>query len=179
MFLVCADHPLAGRAPRNAAATGTIPALERCLSIPRQSSLGSTPDPALSVRAFDTGGLAYTRPCLDFLNEVFGDRITLVAGPSQVTVPLDEEEGYDLVHIDADHTCSAVAADLTNSLPKCVNGAVVIMDDYEAGNDVERATLPRADLVPTDANTLCQVYPGSSHAAFRYLGNRTPRLAQG
>jgi hypothetical protein len=136
-------------------------------------------NPRLSVRAFDTDRLAYTRPCLDFLNEVFGDRITLVAGPSQATVPLDEEEGYDLVHIDADHTYAAVAADLANSLPKCVNGAVVIMDDYEAGNDVERATLPRADLVPTDEHTLCQVYPGSSHAAFRYLRHGPPRLNRG
>jgi hypothetical protein len=128
-------------------------------------------NPRLRVRAFDTGQLAYTRPCLDFLNDLFGDRITLVAGPSQVTVPLDEEDGYDLVHIDADHTFAAVAADLANTLPKCVIDAVVIMDDYEAGNDVERATLPRADLVPTDAYTLCEVHPGSSHAAFRYRGS--------
>ncbi len=131
-------------------------------------------NPRLSVRAFDTGRLAYTRPCLDFLNDVFGDRIALVAGPSQVTVPLDEEEGFDLVHIDADHTRAAVAADLANSLPKCVNGAVVVMDDYEAGNDVERATSSRADLVPTDAHTLCQVYRGSSHAAFRYHRRASP-----
>jgi hypothetical protein len=125
-------------------------------------------NPRLSVRAFDTCGPGYTKPCLDFLNDVFGDRITLVAGASQVTVPLDEEDGYGLVHIDADPASASVATDLANWLPKCVNGAVVIMDDYEAGNDVKRATLSRADLVPTDAYTLCRMYPGCSHAAFHY-----------
>ncbi len=44
---MCADHPLVGRAPRNAAATGTAPTLERCLSIPRQFSPRLTPDPVL------------------------------------------------------------------------------------------------------------------------------------
>jgi Methyltransferase domain len=131
-------------------------------------------NPRLSIRAFDTCQMAYTRPCLDFLNEVFGDRITLVAGPSQVTVPADGEEGYDLVHIDGDHTYAAVAADLANALPRCVNGAVVILDDYEAGNDVERAARSRADLVPADGYTLCRVNPGSSHAAFRYRANEAP-----
>src|SRR5262249_1355631 len=37
-------------------ATGTVPALERCLPIPRQSSLGSTPDPALLFPVLLFGG---------------------------------------------------------------------------------------------------------------------------
>jgi hypothetical protein len=130
-------------------------------------------NPSLTVRAFDTCGLAYTRPCLVFLNAVFGNRITLVGGLSQETVSVDQERGYDLLHIDADHTYPAVAADLDNSLPKCVNGAVVVMDDYEAGNDVARATLARQDIVPTEDYTACQVYPGSSHAMFRCIKHET------
>ena len=127
-------------------------------------------NPRLTVRAFDTCGMAYTRPCLDFLNSVFGDRIALVEGPSQLTVAPDPEAGYDLAHLDADHTYAAVAADLASALPKCVPGATVVMDDYEPANDIGRAVRERRDLVPTDAYTLQPVLPESSHAIFRHTG---------
>jgi hypothetical protein len=125
-------------------------------------------NPHLTIRAFDTCELAYVEPCLAFLNSIFGKRITLVPGRSQTTVPLDVESGYDLAHIDAEHTCAAVTADLANSLPRCVPGAIVVLDDHEAGNGVERAALARRDLVPTEAYTLRTPLPGSSHAIFRY-----------
>ncbi|MCX7421412.1 MAG: FkbM family methyltransferase [Planctomycetia bacterium] len=125
-------------------------------------------NPQLTVRAFDTCWLKYSKPCAEFLNSLFGDRLTLIEGHSQVTVASDVEVGYDLVHIDADHTFEAVAADLANCLPKCVNEAIVVMDDYEASNDVARATLKRKDLVRTEAYTVRKVFPGSSHAIFRY-----------
>jgi predicted O-methyltransferase YrrM len=112
--------------------------------------------------------LAYTKPCLDFLNSIFENRVTLVEGWSQVTLRDDSESGFDLVHIDADHTYDAVAADLANSLPKCMIGAIVVMDDYEEPNDVARATRARPDLVRTEAYTLHSSLPGSSHAIFHY-----------
>ena len=125
-------------------------------------------NPRLTVRAFDTCGLDYTKPCFEFLNSIFDNRITLVEGQSQSTVASDDEYGYDLLHVDADHSYLAVAADLANALPKCVNGSVVIMDDYEPANEVEQATRERMDLVPTDRYTLRETFPGSSHAFFHY-----------
>jgi hypothetical protein len=125
-------------------------------------------NPDLTVRAFDTCGLSYTQPCLDFLNGIFGNRITLVKGLSQTTVPADIGKGYDLVHIDADHSYAAVVADLANALAKCMEGAIVVMDDHEVSSDVARATFQRTDLVATDAYTMHKVFPGSSQAIFHY-----------
>jgi predicted O-methyltransferase YrrM len=125
-------------------------------------------NPRLTIRAFDVGGAAYLRPCLAFLNEVFQQRITLVQGLSQVTLAEEQSDGYDLVHIDGDHTYDAVSSDLALSLPKCSPGAIVIMDDYDEPNDVARATNERADLVRTHEFTMRDVFPGSSHALYRY-----------
>ncbi len=127
-------------------------------------------NPALTIRAFDTCGLAYTQPCLEFLNSIFDGRITMVKGASQATVPADAVGEYDLIHIDGDHTYCAVAKDIENSMPKSVLGAIVVMDDYEAENDVARATLERTDLKATDNYTVCKVFSGSSHAIFHYVG---------
>lgn len=151
-----------------AAARQASKALEIGFNAGHSAAIMLLANPRLTVRAFDTCGLAYVRPCLDFLNSVFGGRITLVEGLSQVTVPADAEGGYDLAHIDADHLYPAVAADLANTLPKCVPGAVVVLDDHEGDNDVARAAAERADLEPTDAYTLHAPLPGSSHAIFRY-----------
>lgn len=125
----------------------------------------------LTVRAFDNCALHYTRPCLQFLNSILNDRITLVEGDSRLTLAADGESGFDLVHIDADHTYEAVAADLAASLPKCADGAIVVMDDYEPLNDVARATHEREDLRPADTATIARVLPGSSHAMFRYCAS--------
>jgi hypothetical protein len=125
-------------------------------------------NPRLTVRAFDLCALASVRPCLDYLNAVFGNRITLVEGRSPDTVGRDRVGGYDLAHIDADHTYAAVTADLAAVLPKCVPGAVIVMDDHEGTNDVARAARDRPDLVPTDEFTLAVPRPGGSHALFRY-----------
>lgn len=132
-------------------------------------------NPRLTLRAFDTCDLAYAKPCLEFLNAVFGDRIALVEGRSQQTVPAEAEGGFDLVHIDADHLYAAVAADLANALPRCREGAIVVLDDYEPGNDIARAAAGRADLEATDEYTLRVPLPGSSHALFHYRsGQRLP-----
>jgi hypothetical protein len=125
-------------------------------------------NPRLTIRAFDTCDLAYVRPCLEFLRAVFGDRIALVEGRSQQTVPADREDRFDLAHIDADHTYDAVVADLANALPRCTRGAVVVLDDHESDNDIGRAARERADLEPTDEYTLRPALRGSSHAIFRY-----------
>lgn len=127
-------------------------------------------NPDLTLRAFDTCGLAYTRPCLEFLNSVLGGRITLVEGLSQSILPADPVTGYDFVHIDADHTYAAVAADLANALPKCVADAIVVMDDFEDANEVAQATHARTDLVATEEYTVARVCSGSSHGIFRYRG---------
>lgn len=134
-------------------------------------------NPKLTIRAFDTCGLTYTQPCCDFLNSIFGNRITLIKGLSQEALPADKEQGYDLAHIDADHCYEAVVADLANSLVKCAPGAVVVMDDYEGNNDVARATLQRKDLLATDKYTLHQVFPGSSHAIFHYTPGKDETAA--
>lgn len=127
-------------------------------------------NPRLTIRAFDTCGLAYTKPCLEFLNSILGNRIALVEGPSQCCLPIDPITGYDLVHIDADHTCAAVATDLANALPKCCKGAIIVMDDLEGVNDVARATHARTDLIATEEFTVRRVFPGSSHGIFRHNG---------
>jgi hypothetical protein len=125
-------------------------------------------NPSLTIRAFDTCSLAYTMPCVEFLNSVFDNRLTLVPGESRLTVGADAVHGYDLAHIDADHSFAAVTADLAKCLQKCLDGAVVIMDDFEGDNDVARATLQRTDLIPSETQMVCRVFPGSSHAMFEY-----------
>ena len=142
------------------------PALEIGFNAGHSAAIMLLANPYLTIRAFDACEFDYSEPCLDFLNSVFRNRISLVRGMSQMTVPADGSQGCELLHIDADHSYGAVANDLANGLPKCARGATVIMDDYEAGNDVARATLERSDLVPLAR--LCEVLPGSSHAIFTY-----------
>ena len=122
----------------------------------------------LTIRAFDTCLLGYTRSCAEFLNETFGPRLSLVEGYSQSTVGIDPVSGYDLAHVDADHNYACVATDLANVLPRCAANAIVVMDDHEGDNDVARAARERTDLIETNAYTVCPVLPGSSHAIYRY-----------
>lgn len=130
-------------------------------------------NPSLKLRAFDTCGLEYTRPCFEYLQSIFGPRLTLVEGASESSVPADRRADYDLVHVDGDHRYEAVAADLTNSLAKCRHDAIVILDDHEIDSDVARASACRSDLLLTREFELHPTIPGSSQAIFRYRPLRT------
>jgi predicted O-methyltransferase YrrM len=128
-------------------------------------------NPTIMVRSFDNCELDYTRHCYEFLRSIFGSRLSLVPGPSQSSVPADAIDDYDLVHVDGDHRYEAVRCDLANCLAKCRDRAIVIMDDYEVGNDIARAVAERSELVRTCEFELCSTLAGSSHAAFRFRRN--------
>jgi len=136
------------------------------------SALMLLANPRLTIRAFDNCAHAYTRPCLEFLNDTFDNRVEIVEGPSQLTVPQDCQSGYDLLHIDGDHSYSAVRADLTCSLQKAAHNAIVIMDDCSPGSSVERAVLERNDLVQTSTHLMQTDSLTSSQRVYRYLADR-------
>ena len=150
------------------AARRTIKVLEIGFNAGHGAAVMMLANPDLKVRAFDNCELAYTKPCFNFLSSIFGSRLTLIEGQSRATLAADSECGYDLVHIDADHGYDTLVADLTNTLSKCIDGAVVVVDDHEGSNDIARATRQTTDLVATDAHTLRKVFPGSSYSIFHY-----------
>lgn len=73
----------------------------------------------------------------------WSDRITLIKGFSQHVLPLLSGDAFDLIFVDGDHSCDAVAQDGRESFRLAKSGGYIVFDDYRWGADLPRASRPR------------------------------------
>ena len=82
---------------------------------------------------FDINEHKYTKPCFDYLDKEFPNRMTFIAGDSTKTVPKFIKEypylKFDLIHIDGAHDLDIVKQDLNNARLVVANNHVIISDD--------------------------------------------------
>lgn len=75
-------------------------------------------NPLSKLTLFDIGEHRYTRPCVDYLQSNFPNRITIYYGNSLVTVPEyyknNPNSKFDVIHIDGGHGEDVIRGDITN-----------------------------------------------------------------
>jgi hypothetical protein len=101
--------------------------------------LALTVNPSLRYFGIDYGNHPYTRPCFEYLRQIFGDRIELWLGDSRDLVPaLRHSHGYkfNLFHIDGGHDFGVAYADLCNVIDLSTDGDVILFDDTNSGVSV-------------------------------------------
>jgi hypothetical protein len=90
-------------------------------------------NPSSTLTLFDLGEHAYTRPCVEYLQSVFPDRITAYYGDSLQAVPefhaSHPEARFDVIHIDGGHHETQVRGDIANCHKVAAPGNVVFSDD--------------------------------------------------
>lgn len=88
-------------------------------------------NPTSTITLFDLCEHAYTRPCYEYLQSIFPDRISLIEGDSTITVPAYYEANkhtqFDLVHIDGCHVERVAKKDLENAF--IMTSDVLVLDD--------------------------------------------------
>lgn len=83
------------------------------------------------ITLFDICEHAYTRPCYEYLQSIFPNRISLIEGDSTITVPdyysKNAHTKFDLVHIDGCHIPTIAKKDIENSL--ITTSDILVLDD--------------------------------------------------
>ena len=85
------------------------------------------------ITCFDLGEHSYTQPCYKKIKETFGDRINLIVGDSNITIP-KYNKIYDFIHIDGGHSSDVANIDILNCLLLSKPKTIIIMDDYNFPN---------------------------------------------
>jgi len=87
-------------------------------------------NPTIKITCYDLGEHKYTIPCYQILKELFQDRINIIIGDSTKTLQ-DDNNKYDLIHIDGGHSTKVAKSDIINSYRLSKKGTILIMDDYD------------------------------------------------
>ena len=88
-------------------------------------------NPTLQITAIDIDD-SIAGPAINYLNSVFGNRITFIKGDAVEIMKTLPKDTFDFIHIDADHHDAAVRAQFFASIPLAKKGATVVFDDYDA-----------------------------------------------
>lgn len=83
------------------------------------------------IQFFDLGEHKYSRPCFDYLNKRFPNRMSVVWGDSTQTIPRSFGSLFDFIHIDGGHTRYVAESDFHNSKFLASNNCLVIIDDTD------------------------------------------------
>lgn len=89
-------------------------------------------NPTLKFHAVDLMRHLYVKPCVEYLNRNFNNRVILHEGDSLKVVPgLDKslKDNIDIYHIDGWHAEEGIKADMKNCYELAKDGAFVIVDD--------------------------------------------------
>lgn len=91
-------------------------------------------NPYSKLVCFDIGSHSYSRLCLDYLQSVFPNRLTMIWGDSSDTIPkyvLDHigDITFDLIHIDGGHQKDVIVSDVQYSRFLSHQDTYVIYDD--------------------------------------------------
>jgi hypothetical protein len=85
------------------------------------------------IRAIDICQHKYVKPCVGYLNAMFGDRITLYEGDSHTVLSdmskNDESYKFDMIHIDGCHEYNHANIDFWLSKDMAQNGSLCMFDD--------------------------------------------------
>ncbi len=89
------------------------------------------------------GNLLQTGNCLPaFLNNIEGyENISYIQGLSEEIVPTLEDESFDLIYVDGDHSYEGVKKDIICCWPKLKKGGLMVFHDYS-----ERDEFPPEDM---------------------------------
>jgi len=92
-------------------------------------------NPLLKIYCFDICYHTYTEPCVEYLNNNFGNRITLIKGDSRVTMPKfindNPNLSVDFFHIDGMHEPDT-DFDFQNSYKLAKNNSIMLWDDSDS-----------------------------------------------
>lgn len=116
------------------AANNSYNALEIGFNAGHSALLMLLANPRLKLICFDDMRHKYSHKCFKYLKYLFRERIELVEGHSNVTVPAyhsTSKQNYDLVHIDGSHDPVEAQADLTNTYPLLKLFGTLIWDDVQ------------------------------------------------
>jgi SAM-dependent methyltransferase len=108
--------------------------------------------PSVVIECVDIGLHSYTSKCFELLKSHFGDRIHLTIESSISYLPklIKQQNTYDVIHIDGDHSLSGFTSDFENSLLLSRKDTILLVDDtnisyiYEKCNCsiIENKTIP-------------------------------------
>lgn len=89
--------------------------------------------PHVDVYSFDILDHEYSLPIANFLSDVYGDRLTFIAGDSKDSVPYISDTllrgKCDVIFVDGDHSALTVKADIVNMIPAAAEVNVLYIDD--------------------------------------------------
>jgi hypothetical protein len=89
-------------------------------------------NPRSKFYAYDMCSHSYVRPCVDYLNSIFNNRITLFPGNSVETLEDNPPPpGVSIFHVDGCHTLHVAESDIKNCLNHADDGAYIIFDDTD------------------------------------------------
>jgi hypothetical protein len=120
----------------------------------------------LTIDAYQKDATEATRLCGRLLNEVFGDRLTLVEVETPLSMLPESGNIYDFMHIDAIPASGNITEILAQCVPRCEYGAAVVVNGFEDTNDVNRATKQLPELKRTESYTLHSVPEHRPQAIF-------------
>lgn len=143
------------------AATEAQEILEIGFNAGHSAALMLLANPDSKLLAFDICEHRYTEGCFAVLADRFANRIDLIPGDSNTTVPLFRLEHpavyFDLLHIDGSHNYQAATTDFMNCHSLAKHGSLMIWDDTNnAELDLlfnafveDRLIVERFDFLPT------------------------------
>lgn len=91
-------------------------------------------NPTSKIYCFDTCSHVYTKPCFEYLNRAFPNRLTLIEGRSVEKLPQFKSKNdimCDLVHIDGDHEMSNANGDFFHSLAYAKYKAFLVFNNID------------------------------------------------
>ena len=100
-------------------------------------------NPNIKVHAIDIGIHSYLQPCVDFLNDLFNNRIILYKGDSlKIVSELDKRlsKTIGIYHIDGWHALEGIQADMKNCYDLAENGSYLIVDDVNITDIFQEAS---------------------------------------
>ena len=87
-------------------------------------------NPHLKITCVDIDS-RYSPKVVNYLNNQFGNRITLIIGDGVAAMRMLQDNTYDAVHIDTDHNISAVTEQFNEARRVAKPRAYFIFDDYD------------------------------------------------
>ena len=88
-------------------------------------------NPNLHIYAYDLCCHSYVKPCVDYLNSLFNNRITLIKGNSKDTLKNIIYTNIQIYHIDGCHNADVVESDMKNVYDVAKDGSYLILDDTD------------------------------------------------
>lgn len=91
-------------------------------------------NPHIHIYAYDVCYHSYVKPCVEYLNSIFNNRITLIEGDSCETlknIQCSKPEDIQIYHIDGGHDAHIVESDMRNVYNFAETGSYIILDDTD------------------------------------------------